>query len=146
MARFPLIPPPGIQIDNTTFSADGAWWDCDKVRFWRDRPQTIGGWEPYVTDQLTGVCRNLLPWKDNAGEMNTAFGTHSNLEVYYGGQLYDITPTLLYPPRTLTSNPITATSGSAVFSLEMPGHNLTTGDSVIISGATAVGTRVITGP
>lgn len=145
MARFPLMPPPGIQMDNTTFSAEGAWWDCDKVRFWRDRPQTIGGWEPYMTTAVTGVCRNLLPWRDNAGDMLTAFGTHSNLEVFYGGELFDITPTLSLPPRVLAANPITATSGSAVFSLSMPGHGLTTGDSVVLSGATAVGTRIING-
>ena len=145
MARFPLMPPPGIQIDNTTFSAEGAWWDCDKARFWRDRPQTIGGWEPYMTDALTGVCRNILPWRDNAGEMLTAFGTHSNLQVFYGGQLYDITPTLAFPPRILNSNPITATSGSAVFSIALANHGLTTGDSVIISDAGVVGTRIING-
>ena len=145
MSRFPLIPPPGIQIDNTTFSAEGSWWDCDKVRFWRGRPQTIGGWEPYMSDALDGVCRNVLPWRDNAGEMAVAWGTHTSLELFYGGQLYDITPTLSRPARVLGANPITATNGSAVFSFSMPGHGLANGDSVIITGATAVGTRVVNG-
>lgn len=145
MSRFPLMPPSGIQMDNTTFSSEGAWWDCNKVRFWRDRPQVIGGWEPMMSDALTGVCRNTLTWRDNAGEITTAFGTHSKLELYYGGALYDITPTLEFPTRLLKANPITATSGSAVFSIEMPGHGLSTGASVVLSGATAVGTRTING-
>lgn len=126
-------------MDNTTFSSEGAWWDCDKVRFWRDRPQVIGGWEPMITDALSGVCRNILPWRDNSGEMNTAFGTHSDLQIFYGGQLYTVTPTLAAPARVLTSNPLTVTSGSPVVSVRMPGHNLETGDSAIVSGAGKVG-------
>lgn len=145
MARFPLMPPPGIQVDNTTFSSEGAWWDCDKVRFWRDRPQAVGGWEPFMGPALTGVCRTAMPWKDNAGALNVAFGTHSSLEVYYGGELFDITPTLAAPARVLSSNPITATNASAVFSIRMPGHGLVTTNSVIITGAAPAGTRVING-
>lgn len=133
------MPPPGIQADNTTFSAEGAWWTCDKVRFWRDKPQTIGGWEPFISSNLTGVCRNLLPWKDNDAALNVAFGTHTNLQVYSGGGLYDITPTLWFPARLLTSNPLTVTVGSPTITVNMRGHGLLTGASIAVSGASKVG-------
>lgn len=101
MTRVPLKVPPGLNTDDTPFSvkdgfqvltARAGYVDTDKVRFWRDRPQTIGGWENLIGSALTGVCRSLLPWNDNAGTLNIGFGTNSNLQVYVGGGLYDITP------------------------------------------------------
>lgn len=137
--RFPLLPPPGIQMDNTTFSAEGAWWDCDKVRFWRDRAQVIGGWEPFGVETLNGVCRTIYPWRDRQSGLLVGFGTNAALEVFYSGEIADITPTLKYPPIILSSNPLTATSGSDVIEVSQPGHGLTTGDSVTVSGSGAVG-------
>ena len=43
--RVPLRIPPGLNADDTTYSAAGRWADCNCVRFDRDLPQTIGGWE-----------------------------------------------------------------------------------------------------
>ena len=92
--RVPFLPPPGIIADDTTFSAEGRYADGSNVRFWNARPQTIGGWSTYVRTALTGVCRSMLSWLDTAGQRNTvAFGTHSKLQVFAGGGLYDITPT-----------------------------------------------------
>jgi hypothetical protein len=93
MARTPLNIPPGLVSDDTTFAAEGAWSDADKVRFWRTKPQVIGGWESFIGAQLTGVCRAILGWTDIAGNLNVGFGTHSNLQVAYGGELSDVTPT-----------------------------------------------------
>ena len=89
--RFDL--PPGITDDNTSFAEQARWRDGSNMRFWRGRPQTIGGWERFLLDSLQGVCRNILPWTDNVGTRNVAFGTHSHLMVEVGGALYDITPT-----------------------------------------------------
>lgn len=91
--KFALDIPPGINLDDTAFSSDGMWRDCDKVRFWRKNAQVIGGWEKFIQDKLIGVCRNMLPWTNNLGNLNVAFGEHDALEVSYGGALYDITPT-----------------------------------------------------
>lgn len=62
------------------------------MRFREGRPQTIGGWEALVVGQLTGVCRKAFAWTDISAVLNIAFGTNSNLVVYQGGGLYDITP------------------------------------------------------
>lgn len=62
------------------------------MRFRLGRPETIGGWESIVIDNLGGVCRAVFPWSDNDSIINIAFGTHQTLEVYQGGALYDITP------------------------------------------------------
>lgn len=91
--RVPFLPPPGIVSDDTTFSSEGRYADGSNVRFWNGRPQTIGGWTKYVRSALTGVCRSILSWVDASGQGNSVvFGTHSKLQVFTGGGLYDITP------------------------------------------------------
>lgn len=90
--RSPLLPPPGIVSDDTTFATPGAWADGNNMRFERAKPQTIGGWSDALGGALTGVCRNVLTWTDNAGYLNLAFGTHSALMVYKDGALSNITP------------------------------------------------------
>jgi hypothetical protein len=90
--RIPLEIPPGLNGDDTTFAADGRWADGSNVRFRLGRPQVIGGWEGLMTPTLTGVCRTAFPWTDNAAVLNVGFGTHSRLQLWQGGALYDITP------------------------------------------------------
>lgn len=90
--RAPLDLPPGLISDDTTFATAGRWEDGSNVRFWRGKPQTIGGWTLAVSEPLSGVCRNLLTWTNSNGVQNTAFGTHASLEVLTLGELSDITP------------------------------------------------------
>lgn len=90
--RFPLELLPGIVSDETTYSTPGFAVDGNNVRFWRGRAQTIGGWAKAHATALTGLCRNLISWTDNAGISVKAFGTTEALQVLYGGTLSDITP------------------------------------------------------
>ncbi|RAK54893.1 hypothetical protein DJ017_10320 [Phenylobacterium soli] len=52
----------------------------------------VGGWESLTASKLTGVCRTAFPWTDNAAVLNIAFGTHSGLQLWQGGAMFDITP------------------------------------------------------
>lgn len=90
--KLPFSPPPGLVSDETTFATPGLWADGSNVRFWRGKPQTIGGWASAHSVALTGTCRTVLPWADNEAGINIAFGTHSALQVLTGGTLYTITP------------------------------------------------------
>ena len=90
--RIPLEPPPGLLGDDTTFASAGRWADGSNVRFRLGLPQTIGGWESLTRDKLSGVCRGVFPWTDNAGTLNIGFGTHTSLYLWRGGELFDITP------------------------------------------------------
>lgn len=93
--RVPLQLTPGLVSDDTTFSTVGLWEDGSNVRFWRGAPQTIGGWSTAFSDTLTGKCRGVHGWTDNSGQINIAFGTHTNLQVFAEGALFDITPVTL---------------------------------------------------
>lgn len=91
--RTSLTIPPGLVSDDTTFAASGRWADGSNMRFWRGRPQLIGGWVAALSDTVTGVCRTALLWTDNDAVLHVALGTNSHLHVMTGGALYDVTPT-----------------------------------------------------
>lgn len=93
MARAPLDIPGGVFSDDTTHAAKGRWSDINNMRFRLGKAQTIPGWEALTATTLSGVCRWVYPWGDNDNRLDIAFGTHSNLYVYQGGGVYDITPT-----------------------------------------------------
>ncbi len=143
--RVPLKIPPGLNGDDTTYAAAGRWADSNNVRFDRDFPQVIGGWESLTPSLLTGVCRTAFQWTDAQPTLNVAFGTHSALEVWVGGGLYDITPTLAKPGFALIDAGVTVTNGSALMTVVKTAHGLTTGDSVVVSGGVGVGRLVPSG-
>lgn len=90
--KIPLELPPGLLGDDTAFAGGGRWADGSNVRFRLGRPETIGGWERLTSAALAGVCRAVFPWTDNAGALNIAFGAHNCLQLWRGGELFDITP------------------------------------------------------
>lgn len=137
--------PPGLNGDDTTFAASGRWADGSNVRFWRGRPQVIGGWERLVSTALTGTCRSAFGWTDNSANLDLAFGTNSNLQLWQGGALYDITPTKALPPLLLGADPITPANGTPTIVVAQNGHPYIVGDSIVISGSSAVATVTING-
>lgn len=97
--RFGLKIAPGIVTDDTVTAINtGNWADASLVRFWRGLPQTIKGWEVNTTDTFAGICRGMFAWRDKAGLLNIAIGTHTGLYVWQDGEIYDITPTSGFTP------------------------------------------------
>lgn len=90
--KFQVDLPPGLVSNDTSFAAEGRYYDMSGARFYDGRPQILGGFESIVTDLLPGVCRTVMQWTDNAGNQNAALGLHNGLGVYIGGEVYDITP------------------------------------------------------
>ena len=93
MARTALEIAPGFAIDDTVYGAEGLWRDGSLIRFWRGKPQTVGGWQKFTDTAMSGICRGVLSWTDTSGVLNIGMGTHTNLYAWTGGGLYDITPT-----------------------------------------------------
>jgi len=139
VTRVALDIPPGLNGDDTAYAAAGRWRDASNVRFYRGRAQVIGGWESLTGSLLTGVCRSVFNWTDLQTNPNVGFGTHTNLEVWIGGGLYDITPTLEMPAVTLGTDKLGVVNLSAVVTVQHPGHGLATADTIIVSGAAAIG-------
>ena len=97
MARVQLTLQPGVDSVDTSYAEEGRYRDNSNSRFWMGKPQAIGGWQSVLPTLLTGVCRAILPWTDNAGDLIIAAATHTNLQVVQDSVLYDITPTGFTP-------------------------------------------------
>jgi hypothetical protein len=127
---------PGVNRENTRYTTEGGWYECDKVRFRQGNPEKIGGWTSFAAGTFLGVCRSLWNWVTLAGENLVGVGTNLYFYILSGGVYYDITP--IRKTVTLT-NPFTATDGSNVITIAEVDHGCLNGDTVIYSGAGITG-------
>lgn len=133
---------PGIVKDDPELTSEGAWTDGDNVRFFRAKPEKIGGFRKLVDDQVLGKARGLLAWTTNIGNPILSIGTHRKLYILMKEILTDITP--IRAQGNLT-NPLATTNGSKIVTVTHLGHDLTIGSVVIFSGASAVGGITLNG-
>jgi hypothetical protein len=133
---------PGVNKENTRYTTEGGWYDCDKIRFRQGNPETIGGWQRISTYTYDGVCRSLWNWVTLGGNNLIGVGTNTKFYISQGGQYYDITP--IAGTSTLT-NPFTTVNLSKTVTVTQTAHGLTTGTFVTFSGASAVGGITING-
>lgn len=127
---------PGINKENTRYSSEGGWYDCDKVRFRHGTPEKIGGWSAFSSTAFAGVCRSLWNWVTLTGANLVGVGTEERFYILRGGVYYDVTP--IRETVTLTT-PFSATNGSAVITVADASHGCITGDTVTFSGAGITG-------
>ena len=73
---------PGIDKENTEYGAEGAWVDCDKVRFRFGLPQKIGGWLRIASSAMVGAVRGIKAWFDLAGTRYIGLGTNKKVYNY----------------------------------------------------------------
>jgi len=131
-----IAPTAGLVTDGTRYSAQGTWYDSDKVRFRKGFAEKIGGWTKYVLATYLGTARKLHDWVTDSGDKYVGVGTNLKLYVSLGNSYYDITPTRT--TLTLGTDKITAVSGTAVVTIETAtDHDAVAGDYVTIAGATA---------
>ncbi len=130
---------PGINRDVTSYSNEGGWVDCDKVRFRQGFPEVIGGWEKYSSNTYLGTARALFNWVALDGSDFLGVGTHLKYYIEQGQAFYDVTPI-----RATTTNGITfaATDGSSTITATDSTHGAVQGDFVTISGAVSLGGNV----
>jgi hypothetical protein len=130
---------PGVNRENTRYTTEGGWYDCDKIRFRQGTPEKIGGWQRISTATFLGVCRSLWNWVTLAGNNLLGIGTNKKFYIEQGGSYKDITP--IRSMATLT-NPFTAVNNSATITVADTAHGCLTGDYVIFTGATGLGGNI----
>ena len=130
---------PGINRDQTSYSGEGGWYECDKVRFFSGYPQKLGGWQKSSSYFFFGVSRQLFNWVTSYSDNFIAVGTQNHVYIEVGGQYYNITPL-----RATTTNTATfaATSGSATIVVTDNAHGAQNGDFVTFSGAVSLGGNI----
>ena len=96
---------PGIVRDNTSYSNDGGWFDCDKIRFRLGFPEKIGGWVKQSFNVFLGTARAIIQYVSLSGANVIGLGTNLKYYIQTGGAYRDITP--IRSTVTLASNPFT---------------------------------------
>ena len=127
---------PGVNRENTRYTTEGGWYECDKIRFRQGNPEKIGGWTQFSANTFLGVCRSLWNWTTLANDNLVGVGTNLKFYILRGDVYYDITP--IRKTVTLT-DPFTATDGSSVLLVNEVDHGCVDGDFVTFSGAGIVG-------
>ena len=128
---------PGVNRETTSYSNEGGWFDCDKVRFRFGTPEKIGGWQKLSSSSFLGTCRALLPFVGLDGSNYLGVGTNFKYYVEEGGGYNDVTPIRL----TTSAGDVTfaATDGSSVITVADASHGADENDFVTFSGAVSLG-------
>ena len=130
---------PGVNRDQTNYTNEGGFYECDKIRFRSGYPQKIGGWLRYGTFVIAGICRQMFNWITTASDNYLALGTSKKLYIEAGQILNDITPIRQTFISPTTNNCFTTVNGSKTVTVAITSHGAVDGDYVTFSGATAVG-------
>ena len=127
---------PGINREITSYSNEGGFFDCEKVRFYAGFPEKIGGWVKQSDNTYQGTARALHNWVALDGSNYMGVGTHLKYYIEEGGQFFDVTPV-----RKTSTNSITfsATNGSSTITVTDSSHGAVVNDFVTISGAVTLG-------
>ena len=131
---------PGINKETTSYSNEGGWFDCDKVRFRQGFPEKIGGWGKIGVKSFLGSCRALWPWRTLNLDDFLGVGTHLKYYIESGEGYYDVTPIRL----TTAAGDVTfaATNGSSTLTVSDPSHGAVANDFVTFSGAVSLGGNI----
>jgi hypothetical protein len=129
---------PGVNRDQTNYSGEGGWWECDKVRFRSGYPQKLGGWQKSSSLAFDGVCRQMWSWITTYGDNFLSVGTNSKLYIEVAGNFYDVTPLRTTSPTMTTPNTdncVATSIGLTTVTINLgASHSAVTGSYVQISG------------
>ena len=127
---------PGVNRENTRYTTEGGWYECDKIRFRQGNPEMIGGWQRISANTYDGVCRSLWNWV-TLGNLNLiGVGTNTKFYIERGGAYNDTTP--IRETVTINNNPFALTASTTV-TVTDTAHGATTGTFVTFSGAVDIG-------
>jgi hypothetical protein len=125
---------PGVNRDQTDYSNEGGWYECDKIRFRSGYPEKIGGWLKSSPTAFAGVCRQMWNWITSYSDDFLALGTNERVYIEAGGVYYDITP---FDSALAGSNTFAVVNGVALVTVTttavLPTW-LDTGETVLIAG------------
>ena len=127
---------PGVNKENTRYTTEGGWYECDKVRFRQGNPEIIGGWQRISSYTYNGICRSLWNWVTLQNQNLVGVGTNTKFYIEQGGAYNDITP--IRASSTINNNPFALTASTTV-TVTDTAHGATTGSFVTFSGAVDIG-------
>ena len=132
---------PGVNRENTRYTTEGGWYECDKIRFRQGNPEKIGGWTRFNPNTYLGVCRSLWNWITLGGANLVGVGTNLKFYICQGGQYFDITPLEAGAPVVLNGpfSAVTIAPYSSTITVTDTAHGRVTGDFVRFANVTSPG-------
>jgi hypothetical protein len=127
---------PGINRDTTNYANTGGWFECDKVRFFSNYPQKIGGWVRATSETFIGTCRQLANWITSFTDNFLALGTNEKVYIEVGGIFYNITPIRASFATPDTDDCVETVDTSTTVTINITAHGCLAGDYVTIAGVT----------
>ena len=125
---------PGVNRDQTNYTNEGGFYECDKIRFRSGYPQKLGGWLRFGDITLKGICRQMFNWITSFSDNLLALGTSKKVYLEGGGFLTDITPIRATFVSPATNNCFDTTIGLNLVNVNIVGHGATAGSFVTFSG------------
>lgn len=125
---------PGVNRDQTNYTNEGGFFECDKIRFRSGYPQKVGGWLRYGEITLQGICRQMFNWITSFSDNLLALGTSKKVYIEGGGFLTDITPIRATFVNPTTNNCFDTSNGTNLVNVNITGHGATAGSFVTFSG------------
>lgn len=126
---------PTINRDDTEYKSEGQYVDSDKIRNDGGRIESIGGWQKrFTSENITGVARDIVTWKELRDMPHYAVGTHNKLLIEQLGDIYDITPV---QTSTSVSDAFSTSAGSTTVIVSATAHGREVGDYVLFVSTTA---------
>jgi len=131
---------PGVDKEGTEYTADAGWFDSDKIRFRKGRPEKIGGWQKYSENSFLGICRSIFDWASLESIKYIGLGTNLKFYVTQGTSFNDVTPIR----STTSAGDVTfaATNGSSTLTVTDTAHGAAVNDFVTFSGAVSLGGNI----
>ena len=141
MSLTKILLKPGVNRENTRYTTEGGWFECDKIRFRQGNPEKIGGWTRFSPNTYLGVCRSLWNWITLSGNNLIGVGTNLKFYICQGGAYYDITPLEAGAPVVLNGPfaAVTIAPYSSTITVTDVAHGRVTGDFVRFANVTSPG-------
>ena len=135
---------PGLYREGTNYSAEGRYYDGDKIRFRSGKPEKIGGWVRLSNNQFLGITRSLWNWATLDGANLLGVGTNLKYYIENGGAYSDITP-IRKIKNPMSANPFATAYSTLNGSITDTSTSitLTSGASFPPAGVILIGTEQI---
>lgn len=131
---------PGIHREGTQYSAGPSWYDCDKIRFRKGRPESVGGWVKYIESSFKGVARSLLDWGTSASNRFLGVGTNVKFYIEHGTAIDDVTPIRqVSAAGAVTFTAVLGETELVVADATIAGHGAVLNDYVTFTDAVSLG-------
>lgn len=135
---------PGVDTQETRVLNTLRWSTANLIRFKDGLPEKLGGWTHINPTPLVGTGRGMHIWADLAGTPYAAIGTEQRLQLFYLGNIIDITP-LRVTHNVAVSFTTTFPANATTVKITDAAHGANVGDWVNIPVPVSVGGIIVQG-